>query len=235
MYSRCRSRFVAYFLGHLSRSSFSQFFLVFSTKSFVTTRTDIRRTLLFFCFFILCYPLFPCPYPFPPKEILSASFFLRPFIFLSSSDACSYPLTPSVRSVSSSSLNHLSVSLACFPSSPASCMDGPLASLKSERENGPCCYAADDRVIRAREREKETETTRRATAMIIIRRPNNQCDPPGKEPRTWPCSLAARPLFYYLSFSPQASPHASLSLSLFLPSITQLSVANVWSLICIST
>lgn len=72
MYSRCLPRLVAYFLGHLSRSSFSQFFLVFSTESFVTTCTDIRVALLFSCFFILCYPLFPCPYPFPPKEILSA-------------------------------------------------------------------------------------------------------------------------------------------------------------------
>lgn len=119
MYSRCLPRFVAYFLGHLSRSSFSQFFLVFSTESFVTTCTDIRRTLLFFCFFILCYPLFPCSYPFPPKEILSASFFLRPFIFLSSSDACSYPLAPSVRS-----------SVVLLPQSPL-CFAGMLSVLSS--------------------------------------------------------------------------------------------------------
>ena len=81
MYSRCLSRFVAYFLGHLSRSSFSQFFLVFSTESFVTTCTDIRSTLVLpFLYSLLSSLSLPVSFS-SKRDSVSRSFCVRLYFY----------------------------------------------------------------------------------------------------------------------------------------------------------
>lgn len=236
MYSRCLPRFVAYFLGHLSRSSFSQFFLVFSTESFVTTRTDIRRTLLFFCFFILCYPLFPCPrILFLQKRFCQRLSFCVRLYF--------YPLQILARILS---LPRFGV----FRPPPS------ITSLfrwHAFRPLQPRVWTGLWQASRAKERTVLV-AMQRTTGWSARGKERRKPKRPGGRPlwllfagRITSATLRGRSRvlgrvrwllghFFTTSHSlPKLLPHASVSLSLFLPSITQLSVANVWFLICIST
>lgn len=143
--------------------------------------------------------------PFSSKrDFVSHSFCVRLYFYLSSTLGL-YPLTFSIQSVSSSPSTFFLFRWHAFrPLQPRVWTTGFSQSLRAkektvlvamqrrkEREGG----------IRKREREKETETTRRATAMIIIRRPNNQCDPPGKKPRASPCVRSCSAAFFTPSHS----------------------------------
>lgn len=141
--------------------------------------------------------------PFSSKRDF-VSFCVRLYFYLSSTPG-PYPLTFSIQSVSSSPSTFFLFRWHAFrPLQPRVWTTSFSQSLRAkektvlvamqrrkEREGG----------IREREREKETETTRRATAMIIIRRPNNQCDPPGKKPRASPCVRSCSAAFFTPSHS----------------------------------
>lgn len=143
--------------------------------------------------------------PFSSKrDFVRHSFCVRLYFYLFSTPG-PYPLTFSIQSVSSSPSTFFLFRWHAFrPLQPRVWTTSFSQSLRAkektvlvamqrrkEREGG----------IREREREKETETTRRATAMIIIRRPNNQCDPPGKKPRASPCVRSCSAAFFTPSHS----------------------------------
>ena len=136
---------------------------------------------------LLCHRLsFPAYiYPLLSRGLLSAARFLRPVYISIFVGPCAWSV-----SVPRFGVFSPSPPPRCFAQGMPPVLSRPVLPGRrrpvgaTERAGLVAMQRSTRKSARGIERANQIETTRRATAMIIIRRPNNQCGgPPGKKPR----------------------------------------------------